>query len=145
MTQRAIAAVSETDRYNCTSDWSHDGQSVLYARGIIPEQGGHAELWSVRRDGTTREMLYAEASAHIYGACGSPDGRYLLFTRSVGDLGPVDNTQTVMSIVRRSDTPMHRRNPGRDLTSDRAGSRTGRREAGGRAWDLGLGVLDFRF
>lgn len=101
-----IAAVSETDRYNCTSDWSHDGQCILYARGIIPEQGGYAELWSVRRDGTSREMLYAESSTHIYGACSSPDGRYLLFTRSVGDLGPVDNTQTVMSIVRRSDAPM---------------------------------------
>ena len=104
---RTIAAVSETDRYNCTSDWSHDGQCVLYARGIIPEKGGYAELWSVRRDGTAREKLYAEASAHIYGACSSPDGHYLLFTRSVGDLGPVDNTQTVMNIVRRSDTPMH--------------------------------------
>lgn len=104
---RAIAAVSETDRYNCTSDWSHDGQCVLYARGIIPEQGGYAELWSARRDGTSRELLYAESSTHIYGACSSPDGRYLLFTRSVGDLGPVDDTQTTMSIVRRSDTPMH--------------------------------------
>ena len=104
---RTITAVSETDRYNCTSDWSHDGQSVLYARGIIPEQGGNAELWTARRDGTSREMLYAETGVHIYGACDSPDGRYLLFTRSVGDLGPVDNTQTTMSIVRRSDTPMH--------------------------------------
>jgi Tol biopolymer transport system component len=104
---RTITAVSEIDRYNCTSDWSHDGQSVLYARGIIPEQGGHAELWSVRRDGTSREILYAESCTHVYGACSSPDGRFLLFTRSVGDLGPVDDTRTTMSIVRRSDTPMH--------------------------------------
>ena len=103
---RKIVAVSEVDRYNCTSDWSHDGRSVLYARGIIPEQGGYAELWTAGRDGTSREMLYAEATMHIYGACDSPDGRYLLFTRSVGDLGPVDNAQTVMSVVRRRDTPM---------------------------------------
>ncbi len=35
-----IRAVSETDRYNCTPDWTPDSQHVVYARGIIPEKGG---------------------------------------------------------------------------------------------------------
>ena len=51
-------------------------------------------------------MLYAEAGRHIYGGAASPDGRYLLFTRSVEDLGKVDHAKTTMAIIRYADTPM---------------------------------------
>jgi len=51
-------------------------------------------------------MLYAEDGRHIYGGCVSPDGAYVLFTRSKEDLGKVDNSQTTMAIVRWKDTPM---------------------------------------
>jgi hypothetical protein len=101
-----INAVSETDRYNCTPDWAPNGQEVVYARGIIPEKGGRAEMWIARGDGQERHMLYAEETRHIYGACVSPDGNYLIFTRSIEDLGENDSSQTSMSIVRRRDTPM---------------------------------------
>ena len=33
-----IRLVSESDRYNCTPDWCHDAQQIVYARGIVPEQ-----------------------------------------------------------------------------------------------------------
>jgi Tol biopolymer transport system component len=102
----AIRAVSETERYNCTSDWAPDGRAILYARGIIPGQAGRAELWEASADGTGRRLLYAEAGRHVYGACASPDGKYLLFTRSIEDLGTVDHTGTTMAIIRRADTPM---------------------------------------
>ncbi len=101
-----IAAVSETGRYNCTPDWVPGSQQVVYARGIIPEEGGRAELWVAQADGTERQTLYHEADRHIYGACASPDGKYLLFTRSIEDLGQVDHAGTTMSIVRWADTPM---------------------------------------
>jgi Tol biopolymer transport system component len=84
-----IQAVSETDRYNCTSDWAPDSRQIVYARGIIPQQPGRAELWVANRDGSGRRCLYAEPGTHIYGAGTSPDGRSLLFTRSVDDLGKV--------------------------------------------------------
>lgn len=93
-----ILPVSETDRYNCTPDWMPDSEYVVYARGIIPQKGGRAELWSARRDGTERRRIYAEAGFHIYGACASPDGAYLLFTRSSEDLGKV--LSTTMAIIR---------------------------------------------
>lgn len=99
-------AVSETDRYNCTPDWTPDSQCVLYARGVIPNRGGRAELWLARRDGRSRQTLYAEEARHIYGACTSPDSKYVLFTRSVEDLGRVDNSRTTMAVIRWSDTPM---------------------------------------
>ncbi len=93
-----IHAVSETERYNCTPDWMPDGRSILYARGIIPGQGGHAELWVGDASGKQRHPLYAESGRHIYGACASPDGRYLLFTRSAEDLGKVP--VIAMAIIR---------------------------------------------
>ena len=52
------------------------------------------------------QPLYAEAGRHIYGACASPDGKYVLFTRSVKDLGKVDHAGTTMSVIRWADTPM---------------------------------------
>jgi len=94
-----LRAVGETDRYNCTADWCGAGW-VVYARGIIPETGGFAQLWEASADGTERWRLYAEAGRHIYGACASPDGQYVLFTRSVEDLGKVISTE--MAIIRHS-------------------------------------------
>ncbi|HEV8544493.1 MAG TPA: hypothetical protein VGR78_19055 [Verrucomicrobiae bacterium] len=101
-----LNAVSETDRYNCTPDWCPDGRHILYARGIIPREEGRAELWMAKDDGSEKKMLYAEAGRHIYGACASPDAKYVLFTRSVEDLGAVGKSQTTMAVIRWADTPM---------------------------------------
>jgi Tol biopolymer transport system component len=98
LTTGEIQAVSETDRYNCTPDWQPDSEHILYARGIIPQMPGRAELWVAKLDGRERRRIYAEADRHIYGACASPDGQYVLFTRSVEDLGRVVETQ--MAIIR---------------------------------------------
>ncbi|MCI0534439.1 MAG: hypothetical protein L0Z50_04360 [Verrucomicrobiales bacterium] len=100
-------AVSETERYNCTPDWTPDSTCVLYARGIIGGQAGHAQLWRARRDGSERQVLYAEEGTHIYGGCASPDGKFLVFTRSADDLGDQDNQRITMSILRLADAPLH--------------------------------------
>jgi hypothetical protein len=102
----AIIAVSETERYNCTPDWMPDSRRIVYSRGIIPQEPGRAELWLANAHGSERRALYAEATRHIYGACASPDQKYLLFTRSVEDLGKVDHSNTTLAIIRWSDTPM---------------------------------------
>jgi Tol biopolymer transport system component len=102
----AIVAVSATDRYNCTPDWTFDGKGVIYAHGIIPDKGGRAQLWRATPDGKERHLVVAEEGRHLYGACDCPDGKYLLFTRSVEDLGAVGKSQTTMAIVRWADTPM---------------------------------------
>ncbi len=101
-----LSAASETDRYNCTPDWLPDSRHLVYARGIVPNDGGRAELWTAMPDGREKRMLYAEAGRHIYGAAASPDGRWLLFTRSAEDLGKVDHSQTTMAVIRSADTPM---------------------------------------
>ena len=101
-----IDASSETDRYNCTPDWLPDSQQVIYSRGIVPEVGGWAQLWVAAGDGGEQRLLYAEEGRHIYGGCVSPDGKYVLFTRSQQDLGKVDNSLTTMAIIRFQDTPI---------------------------------------
>jgi Tol biopolymer transport system component len=101
-----IDAVSETERYNCTPDWMPDSRSILYSRGIVPETGGHAEIWLASGDGREKKMLYASETQHLYGSCPSPDGKYLLLTRSDVDLGRVEHSGTRMTIVRMADTPI---------------------------------------
>ena len=101
-----IHAVSEIDRYNCTPDWLPDSEHIIYSRGIVPDKAGWAQLWVAKADGTQRQLLYAEQGRHMYGGCVSPDGQYVLFTRSEVDLGKVDNSRTRMAIIRRKDTPM---------------------------------------
>jgi Tol biopolymer transport system component len=101
-----IAAVSETERYNCTPDWMPDSRRLIYARGTIPEKNERAQLWIAAPDGGGRRMLYAESGRHIYGGAASPDGRHLMFTRSVEDLGKVDHAKTTIAIIRLADTPM---------------------------------------
>lgn len=101
-----IKAVSETERYNCTPDWLPDSRSILYSRGIVPQTGGYAELWVADAGGQSRRMLYAEDGRHLYGGSASPDGKYLLFTRSEADLGQVDHSRTRMAVIRMADTPM---------------------------------------
>jgi Tol biopolymer transport system component len=103
-----INAVSETDRYNCTPDWFGDSRHVIYSRGIVPDKMDWAQLWMAGGDGGERCMLYAEQGRHIYGGCASPDGKYVLFTRSQQDLGEVDNSQTTMAVIRYQDAPMIR-------------------------------------
>jgi hypothetical protein len=101
-----VNAVGEVDRYNCTPDWLPDSQHVVYSRGIIPDVGGWAQLWLAYGDGREKWVLYAEEGQHIYGGCVSPDGKYVLFTRSQQDLGEVDNSLTTMAIIRFQDTPI---------------------------------------
>jgi len=101
-----IHAVSETDRYNCTPDWLPDSDHIIYSRGIVPGQPGWAQLWTAQAGSTDRQLLYAEQGRHMYGGCVSPDGQYVLFTRSEVDLGKVDNSRTRMAIIRRQDTPV---------------------------------------
>jgi Tol biopolymer transport system component len=100
-----IIGLSETERYNCTPDWMPDSRQVVYARGIIPKDGGYAELWAASADGRERSMRYAEGRRHIYGACPSPDGKYVVFTRGEKDLGAASERMQ-LTIIRWANTPM---------------------------------------
>ena len=129
-----ISAVSETDRYNCTPDWVADSRRILYARGIIPEKPGRAELWVASLDGQKPQPLYAEEGHHIYGACASPDLKYLLFTRHAADATRIELKDTRMAIIRWADTPM-RGDDGESLRQRWPEARTGPRLDLGPGWE----------
>jgi Tol biopolymer transport system component len=93
-----IVGIGDPERYNCTPDYTADSRRIVYAHGIVGKQPGRAELWVGDVGGTERHRLYALPDYHIYGACASPDGEYLLFTRSVEDLGQPKTTR--MGIIR---------------------------------------------
>jgi len=97
--------VSDSDCFNCTSDWFPDSKHIVFSKGH-PKTEGWAQLWKADAEGKTKSMLYGEIGRHIYGGCLSPDGNYVLFTRSQEDLGQVDNSQTTMGLFRLKDAPM---------------------------------------
>jgi len=111
-----------------------DSRRVVYARGIVPEKPGRAELWVATLDGQPPQLLYAEEGRHIYGACASPDSKYLLFTRSVADLTNVEQEDTQMAIIRWADTPM-RGDDGESLRQRLPEARTGPRLDLGPGWE----------
>jgi Tol biopolymer transport system component len=130
----ALMAISETERYNCTPDWVADSSRVVYARGIIPERPGRAELWVATLDGQKPQPLYAEEGHHIYGACASPDMKYVLFTRHVADATRIELKDTTMSIIRWADTPM-RGDAGESLKQRFPAAKTGPRLDLGPGWE----------
>ncbi len=134
-------AISETERYNCTPDWVADSRRVVYARGIIPEQAGRAELWVATLDGQPPQLLYAEEGRHLYGACASPDLKYLLFTRSTADLTKVEHEDTQMAIIRWADTPM-RGDESESLRQRLPHAQTGPRLDLGPGWEPCWTLLD---
>ena len=111
--------VSDGNCFNCTPDWFPNSRQVVYSKGH-PLTEGWAQLWMADADGRGKRMLYGEIERHIYGGAISPDGRYVLFTRSREDLGQVDNARTEMALIRLADAPvvagsggvLHRQYPG---------------------------------
>jgi len=97
--------VSDGNCFNCTPDWFPDSGHVVYSKGH-PVTEGWAQLWMAQGSGEGKRMLYGEIGRHIYGGAISPDGHYVLFTRSKEDLGKVDNSSTEMGLIRLSDTPI---------------------------------------
>jgi len=97
--------VSDGDCFNCTSDWFPDSKHVIYSKGH-PKTEWWAQRWKADAEGKTKSMLYCEIGRHAYGGCTSPDGKYILFTRSQEDLGQVDNSRTTMGLFRLKDAPI---------------------------------------
>lgn len=54
-------------------------------------------------DGSNRTLLFGEDGKHIYGGAVSPDGKYVVFTRSRTD---GDLETSLMNVMRLSDAPI---------------------------------------
>ncbi|MPY86980.1 MAG: hypothetical protein GEU99_03570 [Luteitalea sp.] len=106
-----LSGVSDPRCFNCTSDWFPDSQRIIYSKGI-PCTGEWAQLWMTHESESESRLVYAEPARHIYGGAFSPDGHYVLFTRSRRDLGRVDESHTTMGLMRFQDAPIIRGDDG---------------------------------
>lgn len=61
--------------------WSPDGQRIAYTFQPYSAEGSGAGLWTIRPDGTDRQVLATEPGAVYSSPLWSPDGQKLLFGR----------------------------------------------------------------
>jgi Tol biopolymer transport system component len=113
------AANAVAKNQNCTPDWFPDSRHTIYSSRPVNQEdadGGAAakavgqkpgygwtQLWMADVEGNEHSLLYGEDGRHIYGGSISPDGRYVLFTRSLTD-GNEDTA--VLGLIRFSDAPI---------------------------------------
>lgn len=107
---------------NCTPDWFPDSKRLIYssrpanqeepdgatlARSMGQSLGyGWTQLWMADGDGSGRRLVYGEDGRHIYGGALSPDGRYVIFSRSPVDGGlGVHDKGAPMALMRIEDAP----------------------------------------
>ncbi|MDA2930417.1 hypothetical protein MYX84_10800 [Acidobacteria bacterium AH-259-O06] len=85
-------------RMCCTGDWFPDSEHVIYSYRPVNQEvldggemarragqkleHGWTQLWMGDKQAQKRRLVYGEDGRHIYGGAVSPDGRYVLFTRS---------------------------------------------------------------
>ena len=96
---------------NCTPHWFPDSSRIVFsfrppAEEKNPNNGlGWSYLYMADGDGKNAGLVYGEDGVHIYGNMISPDGRYVVFTRSVMEDGDPHNQGSPMAVMRLSDAP----------------------------------------
>ena len=98
------------DYQNCTPHWFADSLHLLFSyrpAGQDKENNGDgwSQLFTAAGDGTESGMVYGEDGVHIYGNMPSPNGKYVVFTRSVAEDGDPHSAGSPMAIMRLSDAP----------------------------------------
>jgi len=105
---------------NCTPDWFPDSKRLIYSsrpanqeddpkliQGVGQKAGyGWTQLWMANGDGSERSLVYGEDGRHVYGGALSPDGHYVIFTRSPVDGGlGIGDKGAPMALIRLADAP----------------------------------------
>lgn len=103
------AATSVHAVQSCTPDWFPDSKRVIYS-SRPPNQRAHdgygaTQLWMANADGSGRRLIYGDDAYHVYGGRVSPDGQYVLFTKSIKDGGGSEEDGAPMFVMRLDDAP----------------------------------------
>lgn len=98
------------DYQNCTPHWFADSMRLLFSYRPAGQErenngDGWSQLYTAQGDGKNSGMVYGEDGVHIYGNMPSPDGKYVVFTRSVAEDGDPHSAGSPMAIMRLSDAP----------------------------------------
>ena len=94
---------------NCTPDWFPDSKHIIFSSrpGHQSTNSGYGwtQLWMAEGEGRNHRLIYGEDGAHIYGGALSPDGLYVVFTRSPKDGGAPEDNGAPIWVMRLSDAP----------------------------------------
>ena len=106
---------------NCTPDWFPDSRRLIFsyrpANQEVIDGGKEAErvgqkrdygwtqMWMADLDGKQKSLVYGEDGRHVYGGAVSPDGKYVLFTRSKMDGGGLEEGGAPIGLMRIQDAP----------------------------------------
>jgi Tol biopolymer transport system component len=94
---------------SCTPDWFPDSNRVIYSSRPpdqqVNEGYGATQLWMANADGSNQQMIYGDDAYHLYGGGVSPDGAYVVFTKSLVDGGGSEKEGAPMFVMRLADAP----------------------------------------
>ena len=97
------------DYQNCTPQWCPDSKRIIFANRPAgqPENagGGWTQMFIGEGDGRNCHLVYGENGVHVYGNMPSPDGKYVVFTRSPEENGNPQKVGSPLSIMRLRDAP----------------------------------------
>jgi Tol biopolymer transport system component len=123
---RLNAVTGEVNRVSkftsCTADWfPNSGHLIFSSRPAHQEEAdggrlsqavgqkagyGWTQLWMADAEGKLNKLVYGEDGRHIYGGAISPNGKYVLFTRSPIDEMGMNRLGAPISLMRLSDAPV---------------------------------------
>lgn len=94
---------------SCTPDWFPDSKRIIYS-SRPPDQKAHdgygaTQLWMANADGSEQQLVYGDDAYHVYGGTLSPDGAYVIFTKSLADGGGSEKEGAPMFLMRLADAP----------------------------------------
>ena len=123
---RLNAVTGEVNRVSkftsCTADWFPDSDHLVFSsrpsdqeemdggrlsQAVGQKSGyGWTQLWMADAEGKANKLVYGEDGRHVYGGAISPDGKYVLFTRSPIDEMGMNRLGAPMSLMRLRDAPV---------------------------------------
>jgi len=94
---------------NCTPDWFPDSRHIIFSNRPADQPGnkghGWTQLWMADGDGKESRLIYGEDGYHIYGGALSPDGKYVLLTKTREDGGGSERSGGPICVMRTADAP----------------------------------------
>jgi Tol biopolymer transport system component len=91
---------------SCTPDWFPDSKHIIFPCRPAGQKGyGFTQLYMSDGEGKESRLIFGEDGYHIYGGALSPDGKYVLFTRSAQDGGGSEKSGAPICVMRMDDAP----------------------------------------